>query len=52
MEINITKTQAEGRDVMDAFYNTIYKQITMSTSAEQTYQLAEAWRAISPYPQR
>ncbi len=46
MEINITKTQAEYNDVQHAFYNTIYKQITQSTSAEQTYQLAEAWKAI------
>lgn len=47
MEITVVKENADHNDVMRAFYNKIYTQVNMSTNAEETYQLAEAYRALN-----
>ena len=49
MSITITKTNAEHSDIMIAFNNKIYSQISTATSTEEIYQLAEAYRALGPY---
>ena len=49
MEITVTKTQADYKDVLNEFHNKIYQQLQSVHSAEEIYQLAEAFKAIGVY---